>query len=214
MSHRIPNLRQLLKRPATQPVIENKGGIMASTHWLRGAAAGLSLLTCCARAQAQGTTSALADLSTLLQPGQQIEVVNRDGAVVIGRLTRVSEASLIVDVGGKTVDLPASRVDQISRRGDPIKEGVIRGTAIGALSGLVPAVIFASQFTESDDIAAAPVMVVLFTSIGAGVGAALGAALDAIFQGKSMVFRAEAAGASVVPILGGHRKRLAVTLRF
>jgi hypothetical protein len=126
----------------------------------------------------------------------------------------VSEARLIVDVGGKTVDLPARQVDQISRRGDPIKDGVIRGTAIGALSGLVPAVIFASHFTESDDIAAAPVMVVLFTSIGAGVGAALGAAFDAIFQGKSLVFRAEAAGPSAVPILGGHRKGLALTLRF
>jgi hypothetical protein len=176
--------------------------------------AGAALVTTCVTAQAQAVTSSLQELSRLVQPGHRIEVITTDGSVVTGALTRVSDAGLTVDVAGKSVDLPAGRLDQVSRRGDPVRDGLFRGLGIGALGGLIPSAVIAGQLSESDDQAAAPVFILTVTLIGAGVGAAVGAAIDAAREGKTLVFRAEPPRASIVPILGPTRKGLALTLRF
>lgn len=178
-------------------------------------AATLSLIatvTLCSEAGAQALSGSLADVSSSLQPGTRVEVVRTDGSVAIGSLTRASEAGLVLDVEGAPVDLPATTIAEISRRGDPLRNGLIVGAGTGLLSGFVLGLVLGGSETgeTSEDILPG----LLLMGVGAGVG--LGALFDAISEGKTVVFRATAQPSRIalVPTFGKGRKGVALSLSF
>ena len=173
-----------------------------------GAMSVIALLALCAAVQAQGPTGSLAEVSQVTRPGQRIEVARKDGSVVTGDLIRASEAGLMLDVEGEAVDLPASVVAEVSRRGDSLTNGLI----IGGISGTV--VFFGFAVTgggDWDD--SSPVASFALLCVGGGLG--LGALFDGIFEKKTVLFRAASAPPiAFVPILTRNRKGVALRLRF
>jgi hypothetical protein len=191
---------------------------MKLSRGLFGVAASLALLVSAAAVQAQTgqavKANSLADVSALVKPDQQIEVVRRDGPTVIGHLTGISDAGVTLLVAGQVVYVPSSAVDQIARRGDSILDGAIRGAAAGAGGGLAWVLLWGSALTESDDKAALKRGALPLIGMSAAIGAGLGAAIDAAVQQRVVVFGAQKGRITIAPILGGHRKGLAVAVSF
>ena len=192
-----------------------KADVMALRSWLRTATIAAAIVMLCATANAQVLpATSLAAASPRLTPGDRVEIVTVDGAAIIGRLLQVSASGLAIDVNGKTVDLSAATVDQIVRRGDPIRNGVVRGTLIGGLSAVGVGVVLAGLFGEDGGEDSDAEGVLLLVGMGAGIGAGLGAVFDALRDGKSTVFKAESRQTLLVPIIDRKRKGAALVLRF
>jgi hypothetical protein len=158
-------------------------------------------------AHAQLPTSSLAEASQFLQEGRRIEVTTRDGSVVTGSLSRISDAGVVLDVEGRPFDLPASTIAEISRRGDSLKNGLIIGLIAGTAGGLVVSSVLAGSETNEGFGSKAAVLLPL--GVGAGVG--LGVLFDSIFEERAIVFRAAtAARIAFVPMVAKSRIGLTV----
>jgi hypothetical protein len=189
---------------------------MAPHTWLSAPTIVTALVTFCATANAQVVpTTSMAEASRRLATGHRVEIVTTDGSVIIGRLVRASASGLVVEAKGKTVDFEASGIDQVIARGDPIRDGVRKGTLIGAVSAAGVGFGLSAAFGEDkpgDSNDAAGVFALL--GIGAGIGAGLGAAFDVIRDDRTMVFKAESRQTVLAPVIGRDRKGVALIVRF
>lgn len=182
---------------------------------LCGAFVGLTIVMLATAAHAQtapAKANSLGEVSVLVKPGEQIEVVRSDGPVVTGHLRQVSEAGITLDAAGKVVQLPASVVDQIAKRGDSVADGALIGAAVGAASGLAWTLFWYSVHTESDDKAADKDRALPVIGMSAAIGAGIGAAIDAAIVRRVVVFGE--GRVAVAPLVGKHRRGLALVLSF
>jgi hypothetical protein len=168
---------------------------------MRTAALGLTVVLVPSLAGAQTPVRSLAEASRLLRPGDRVEVVGTDGSRVSGSLSRISESGLALDVEGRTIDRPAPAIASIDRRGDSLMNGLGVGLVAGAGAGLGLAAAFAGSESgegfEDRILVAVPL---------AGAGAGLGLLLDALFEGRTPVYRAPAPPrVALAPILSRAR---------
>ncbi len=159
------------------------------------------------------------ELSDRLAPGDLVHVVDEAGREAKGIVSALSPSSLVLLVDGTPRELPEESVARIDRRGDRLRDGMLRGLIIGAIT---PAAIIFSLCqdgcSQSSDRAAAISWSLSFGLIGAGAGAAAGAGVDALRIGRTTVYSAPAASKSarlaVLPEMSGGRKAVHVALRF
>ncbi len=123
-----------------------------------------------------------------LQVGQKIEVVDTNLKKLKGTFLSFSEEAISLRVGKDEVGVRRGDILRVSLRGGPNrKKSAIAGAAIGALGGLVVALITGPSYAERGEIA---VFILLDTPIGAGVGAAVGAAAPFIHNSRT-IYRAK-----------------------
>ena len=152
-----------------------------------------------APARAQDT---FGDLIQKIHAGQQVIVVDQQGARTKGRVDTLSPDTLVVNSGLPRTFTP-SDVRQVLKP-DHVWDGALKGAAFG----LIPAVLI-GVFDCDECVPGA--IAVLFVGAGAGTGLAI----DAI-AGPKTVFRGHAPSShvSVVPIVGHNRRGVSASIRF
>ena len=163
------------------------------------------LLSLGSRAHAQTPPGSLPNLSLVI--GERIEVTGDDGSVFTGRVIRVSDASLVLEIDRKTTELAPHQIRTIGRwEKDSVVNGILIGTGLGFV---VPAFISAAVDTGEPGEAAA-----LLIPPGVCIGLAVGWIVDALHHAKVQIFPATPARVTVAPVLGQGRKGVAASLRF
>lgn len=145
--------------------------------------------------------------------GEQVRVTTKDGKVTSGRLSRVTEAEVVIVGGGRLHEIPWVDVRQIDRLARAVS--VRKSTLIGLGIGLgVGAVSLATGGCEEDAGTFAMECVGLFAGIGAGSGALAGVIMNALRPSR-VVYRADRQhGFMLAPVVSRHRAAVLGTIRW
>jgi hypothetical protein len=175
--------------------------------WGRAAVAAISLVLVCpllARAS-EGQATDFAQLHEDLRVGDPVAVTMRDGTTIRGKTVEISDAGLVVLVGGSRTEVPAGQVVRIERR----RNGILLGALIGAGAGVAFGLAARSYaFNEGGNEAAA---FLLPTAIGLGAGIGI----DALLVRPRTVFeRPREAAARFGVIIGRGRTGLQMSVAF
>jgi hypothetical protein len=126
--------------------------------------------------------SRFADLALAVDVGDDVGIDAGSGDPVWGRLVRLTPDEIAIEGAGRTRAFARDEVSRVLRRGDGWRNGVLLGTAAGAVLGCVFAAGFAERWRFED----CPVGVVMLAPVGAG----LGLAIDALVVGERVIFTA------------------------
>ena len=159
-------------------------------------AMGLLVLVASAPATAGEPARSMAALEQRVQPGTQVDVVDRQGRIVRGDFVRADAEGVLVTLYGSAEGrrVPAADIMSVTRPGDSLKNGALIGAAAGALTAIAISIDDGSGQVDPWCIdtgckAAASVFAVgLYT--GAGI------LVDRAIKGREVVYRAPAARVS------------------
>jgi hypothetical protein len=164
------------------------------------------LLVVAATAEAQQVAGTFDQLRVLVKRGDTLTVTDGAGQRLRGKLTDLSESSLVLEVSGTRRVLQGADVDIIEKRGsDSLKNGALIGLSIGA--GLFGAAMGAA----TGDWGYAALGAVLYGGIGAGIGVGV----DALIEGQRVIYagsRSTRTSFNIAPILSRSRKGVLVTI--
>ena len=162
-----------------------------------------SLLFCFGNVEAQ---TSFEELPKKVKPGQKVYVTDPLARETEGTLVRLSDTSLTLLVRGAEREFARGDVEQVARRGDSLRNGMIIGSAVAGGLGLLS--VLTDDCTEDFSAAACAGVVGLNAAFGAGVGALI----DFGVKGKTVVYRTQGAVVSAAPLLlrTGGGVRLAV----
>lgn len=118
-----------------------------------------------------------------IKPGTKIQVVEQSLKTLSGKLVRVSEIDITLQVEGNEIVLPKDQVYRVSVNGKNRKRNALIGFGIGAAAGVG---VGAAVKPIVGDAKVIPGLAAAYAGLGAGIGAVLPA-------GKS-VYRAERPG--------------------
>ena len=153
-------------------------------------------------------------LSVLLRPGETLWVTDQSGQEVKGRLLRLADEALQVEIDGAPRAFELAAVQRLQHREhDSVLNGILIGAGVGAgLSGAAVAALCSDQGGECD--VAIGATVAIYTAIGAGFGALC----DGLVKGRRTVFEAPpgraARSVTVGPIVTREARGVSVGLRF
>lgn len=160
----IRDAREVFLRPATFTII----GILA----------GLTLATADS-AFAQGLVSSAAELKQAIKTDEAAIIVMTDGRRLTGSVEGVSNTALTLRTRTQTETLPFEGLREVMvRRHDPLWNGVLVGTGIGTLAGLIPD--YYDDCAECHD--------ALYGSMALGAG--IGLLVDVFVRSTRLVYRA------------------------
>ena len=140
-----------------------------------------------ARAQSRPDAAILSQLQQLLDPGDAIFVIDRQGRETKGTLKRLSSSALVVDAFGGEREIPLGDVGRIERPGS------------GWAAALVGAALVTPAFMGAAGASCSPDCAGVVTKVGlAGglAGAFVGASVARRTGGRSLVYSAEKGPAS------------------
>lgn len=164
-------------------------------------------------AVAAGPARSMAALEARLEPGTQIDVVDREGKMVRGDFVRADDRGvLIAGYAGTPGNLvTAADVVSVTRAGDPVKNGMLIGAAVGLVSAIVVATDDSGDsgcYTTGCRVGLGIVVVPIYTGIGA--------LIDKAVKGREIVYRAPPEGVSwsITPRPVPRGAGLQVALRF
>ena len=164
-------------------------------------------------AAAAEPTHTMTALEARVEPGTQVDIVDRQGRILRGDFVRADDEGVLVTVYGSAEGrrVGAAEVLSITRAGDSLKNGVLIGAAVGGLTALA---------VSTDDTGASGCF---STSCKAGLSAfavvtyaGIGALIDRMIKGHEVVYRAptDRVSWSVVPHPVPRGGGLLLALRF
>lgn len=132
----------------------------------------------------------MAALEERVQPGTQIDVVDRQGRTFRGGFVRADDEGVLVTLEGSAEGrrVPAGDIMTVSSAGDSLKNGALIGAAAGAITALAISIDDGSGQVDpwcidtGCKVAASAFAVVTYTAIGMLV--------DRAIKGHTMVYRA------------------------
>jgi hypothetical protein len=165
--------------------------------------AAIGALTCVLGISA-ASAQTLDDARRRVQPGDTVLVTDLTGRTTKARLVSISADSIRV-LSPAARDIPTDEVLRIDTIGDPLKNGFVRGAAVGAVVGLFGAL------TQGD-------LPYSFLKINTGMAefALIGGLVDWLHKGHTTIYRAPAATPSVTvaPLIAPGRHGFALSVTF
>ncbi len=162
------------------------------------------------RVNVRAPVASLGALSSRVKPFETIYVRKASCEEIAGTFSRASEASLTMEVDGQTLDIPASDVQQVWRRGgNRVKQGMLFGFLTGAAIADIAAVASSSG---SDSSVGTGIFV--GTVAGGGAGLMWGALIGAFVHERPLVYRAAAHTVRVTPVLTPDRIGVMASVHF
>jgi hypothetical protein len=153
----------------------------------------------------------MAELEARLAPGAAVDVIDREGRVYRGDFARADADGVLLALAGNDAGrrIPAAEVISVTREGDSLKNGLLIGAGIGALSSLL---LWAADDEEFCDAEECVLSAVFVTATYAGIGALI----DHLVKGRTVVYRAPAdrVSLSVAPYPVRRGAGLGLALRF
>ena len=172
-------------------------------------------MTAAVPAPAGEVARTMAALEERLDPGTEVDVVDREGRMFRGEIVQTSADGVLlsVDGAGEGRRIAAADITTVTRQGDSLKNGLLIGGGIGLLLGVLvntadpdPA-LGGDEWCEGSDCFA-------FAAVSALTYAGIGALVDHLVKGREVVYRAPTArvSLSVAPQLvrGGVGARVAL----
>ena len=154
--------------------------------------------------------ASLGALSSRIKPFETIYVRRVSGEEIAGTFSRVSEASLTMEVDGQTRDIPVSDVQQVwLRGGNRVKQGMLFGFLAGAAIADI-AVISSSSGSDSS----VGTGIFLGTVAGGAAGLIWGALIGAFVHERPLVYRAAVPTVRVTPMLTPDRIGVMASVHF
>ena len=156
------------------------------------------------------------DLSTRVEPGVELSVIDASGNETIGDLLEISDSSLGLRVGQNRLDLAESDVVRIEGPPDPVWNGMAIGAGIAAGAALGIAGAACAAGGCGDDIAPEVAgFVAKLSTLGAGIGALI----DWRRVSRQLLFlspanTASSATVSLAPVLGRDQTGLVLSVSF
>lgn len=150
------------------------------------------------RADAQEAASDLSQLR--VKPGDVLTVTDTSGQRVQGRLTRLDNLGLVLELR----DTQKRQFDRHMVATIEKRDSLKNGTFIGLAAGFGLGALMVLDYPPAAPGAA------LF---GAGIGAAIGAGIDAMIKGRQVIYLQSRTTVSVTPVVTDHRKGVVFTLR-
>jgi hypothetical protein len=189
---------------------------MKTTTWALGwLATGLAVANP-APARAGEPPSSMAALEDRVQPGTEVDVVDRQGRILRGGFVRADDEGVLITVYGSAEGrrVPAREVMSVTHPGDSLKNGALIGAAVGALSALAISVDDGSG--QVDPWCTTTGCKVAASAFAIGTYAGIGMLIDRAIKGRTVVYRAPADGlvwsVTPYPVRGGGG--VGVALRF
>jgi hypothetical protein len=150
-------------------------------------------------------------LQVLVEPDDEIRVVEPDGTSSRGRIVTLSRELLELSVDGVTRQLTPSQIAEIRKRGDSLGNGALNGALIGLAFGGTLAILVCVG-GDCDGLAAGVVLGSTLYGTGIGVG------VDALIRSERTIYRpsvpSSARGFNVSPILGKDRQGVRFSIGF
>lgn len=149
-----------------------------------------------------------------VRTGQHVWVTQSDGVVVEGAIGDLTPSLMeIVRRDGRT-SIEMNRLQKVEIP-DSLRDGIVKGTLIGAAGFGVYGALIASAICECDDLETAAGLTILFAGMGAGGGALVGALSDSLHVGRRTILdRTAGTGLSIAPLLGRNRAGAMATIRW
>lgn len=169
------------------------------------------LVLCPVSGNAQAPARSADQLKLVVDEGQRITVTDRSGRETSGRLVRLAEDGVSLQVQNETLDWDLADIQRIEKReADPLTNGVLIGAVIGAGAAGGLLVYPCTHLGECGGEVAA------FVALWGTVGAGIGALVDSMRAGNRTVYEAPArrTSVSVAPAVTPGTKALAVRLTF
>lgn len=135
-------------------------------------------------------------LSASIPAGVRLVVTTVDGNRVSGRVRAATTDSITLDTPSGLRTIAADQIVRIVER-DPVRNGLVIGTAVGAAAGLSFGMVV-NMICRSEVDEGCPGLVLLLTGIGAASGGGLGAGIDAVRQ-RTLFDRIPTVPAEFVP---------------
>jgi hypothetical protein len=163
-----------------------------------------------AQAAVDAPVASLGALSSRVKPSDRIYVRKTSGEEVVGKFLRASEVSLALEVDGQTREIPASDVQQVSRRGgNRVKQGMLFGFLTGA------AVAIGAMTTSGSESDWSFRDKIFFGTVaGGGAGLTWGAIIGAFLHERPVVYGAEAPTVHVMPVFAPGRAGVVLAAQF
>ncbi len=168
------------------------------------------------KAVPQSPARTIQELSDRLMAGDVVYVRDEGGRETRGVVSELSAASLFLLVDGAPCEIREDGLAQIDRRGDRLKNGMLIGMTIGAVTPAAIIFSLCQQGCDGSDLAAATSLSLGWGLIGGGIGAAAGAGIDALRVGRTTVYVSprKTSGVTVSPLLGKNRQGALVSVLF
>lgn len=166
------------------------------------------VLTWATMAGAQTSVASLEDLKAL-GSAKTVTVIDTQAQKFQGTIADASESVLLLRIGNEIRRFPAADIRSVNvRREDSLKNGALIGAAV---SGGLSSLMFLDNECRDDP--------VCYKALGVytAAGALVGPAIDAMIHGTTVVYRPRSQPqhlVSVMPIAGGGRRGVELTIRF
>ncbi len=176
-------------------------------HWSRsGSRIALALVLTCTTVQAQELAGTFDQLRVLVKPGDTLTITDGGGERLRGKLSDLSDTSLVLEVSGARRLFQEAQVSTIEKRGsDSLKNGALIGLAIGGgLFGPALGVM-------TDEWA----YVVTGALVYGGIGAGIGAGVDALIEGPRIIYaatRSKRVTFNIAPIASRSRQGIVLSI--
>ena len=150
------------------------------------------------------------DLAARVKAGDRLQVERTSGAMVEGRLIRVTGEELRLDAGGGELTFPRADVRLVTVKRGRAGQCAKTGFAAGAVLGAIGLAGFSGETRAEDAMAGALMMSAFFGMVGAGFGA--------LSPSRTVVYWAPGGrggtSVSLVPLVARGTKGLVVGLSF
>lgn len=171
-------------------------------------------------ASAQTAEQTGQDFRVLGATRTSIDVVADTGHVTRGRLLRFDADSLTMEADHREITVDRQHVARVYQRGDPLKNGMLMGLAIGAAWGIAGgAMAECGGFVAPVHACSAGTKTKLAGVLGGTLGAlglGVGAGVDALFTGRRLLYDAarhqQPASISIAPRFVDARASVLVTV--
>jgi hypothetical protein len=155
-----------------------------------------SLLASPALAQTEGPI-----VSSLVKPGQTVEVIDDQGQEIRGKVRALSAEALTLDRKGTPTEIRFERITQIARPHDGLGNGALIGLGAGVAFGLL------ASTAGSDDCEGyyycGPGWVIGSALVFGGIGAGIGVGIDALIRHDRVIYRRDGRRQTrVAPVVG------------
>lgn len=155
-------------------------------------AMGLLVLAASSPAVAGEPARSMAALENRVEPGTEVDVVDRQGRILRGGFVRADDEGVLVTIYGSAEGrrVPAGDVMSVTRAGDSLKNGALIGAAAGAITALAIAIDDGSGQVDpwcidtGCKVAASAFAMVTYPAIGM--------LIDRAIKGRTVVYRAPA----------------------
>ena len=129
-------------------------------------------------ALAQRRVTTIEALRAELAPGDVVSLVQTDGESAVGRLLRINDSDLDVQIAARRIRLtiPFNAIESLERRPDSPRNGTLIGAALGA--GLIGGLFVRAAATDWNEIDEWAPLYLGYGALFAGAGALLGWTID------------------------------------